>query len=72
MACIPMAAAQALESQRWKGAFRHVAFAILNDHNARGAGNFEPFRRVFACLATGCTPMQVVGWAGRTCTTVWE
>ena len=39
-----------LESDKWSGWFRHVAFAVFDDHNARGAGNYEPFRRMFASL----------------------
>ncbi|KAK3701812.1 hypothetical protein QZH41_016337 [Actinostola sp. cb2023] len=27
--------------------YRHISFAIIDDHNARGAGNFQPFLDVF-------------------------
>jgi uncharacterized protein (TIGR02452 family) len=30
----------------WGRAFRHVSFAVFDDHNARGEGNLKPFQRV--------------------------
>ena len=36
-----------LEEAQFKDTYRHISFAILDDHNARGEGNFKPFFSVF-------------------------
>ncbi|KAL6076367.1 DUF2263 domain-containing protein [Balamuthia mandrillaris] len=46
---------RALESERYRGCYKHVAFAIFNDHNANRMhnpeGNILPFARVFGVEA---------------------
>ena len=36
-----------LAAPEFRGAFGRVVFSIIDDHNARGAGNVKPFRDVF-------------------------
>lgn len=37
-----------LASQReFNGAYKHIVFAIYNDHNAKGEGNVKPFADAF-------------------------
>lgn len=35
-----------MQEPEFAGVFKHICFAIKNDHNARGAGNYEPFAKV--------------------------
>lgn len=37
-----------LSEGRFANRYKHISFAILDDHNARGDGNFKPFLEVFA------------------------
>ncbi|KAJ4458408.1 putative TIGR02452 family protein [Paratrimastix pyriformis] len=41
--------------EQLSGRYRHVCFAIIDDHNAGPDGNFAPFRDVFADIAS-CYP----------------
>jgi len=36
-----------LEEKEFKNKFSEIVFAIIDDHNARGEGNYLPFKRVF-------------------------
>uniref|UniRef100_A0A7S1NEX5 Microbial-type PARG catalytic domain-containing protein n=1 Tax=Eutreptiella gymnastica TaxID=73025 RepID=A0A7S1NEX5_9EUGL len=49
--------AEVLQLPQYEGAFRHVTFAIFDDHNARRAhnpeGNVAPFRRCFMPVPQG-------------------
>ena len=36
-----------LDEDEFKGIFKHVFFAIKEDHNSKGEGNFKPFAKVF-------------------------
>lgn len=38
---------EVMEEPEFSGAFKHICFAIKEDHNSRGAGNYAPFAEVF-------------------------
>ena len=40
---------EVLEDPEFAGVFKRVCFAIKEDHNSRGAGNYKPFAKVFGC-----------------------
>ena len=39
--------AEVLAEAEFRGVFKRVFFSIIEDHNSRGTGNWEPFARVF-------------------------
>lgn len=39
---------EVLSEGEFANRYKHISFAILDDHNARGEGNFKPFLEVFA------------------------
>ena len=39
---------EVMEEPEFSGAFKHICFAIKEDHNSRGAGNYAPFAEVFS------------------------
>ena len=44
-----------IDSAEFAGAFDRIVFAIIENHNSRGAGNLPPFRDVFGTpAANGC------------------
>lgn len=38
---------EVMAEPEFSGAFKHICFAIKEDHNFRGAGNYAPFAEVF-------------------------
>ena len=38
---------EVIASAEFAGAFDHIVFAIIENHNSRGVGNFKPFKEVF-------------------------
>lgn len=38
---------EVMEEPEFSGAFKHICFAIKEDHNSRGKGNYAPFAEVF-------------------------
>ena len=39
---------EVMEEPEFSGVFKHICFAIKEDHNSRGAGNYAPFAEVFS------------------------
>lgn len=39
---------EVLSEEEFVSRYRHISFAIIDDHNARGEGNYRPFSEVFA------------------------
>jgi len=39
--------ANVFKEAEFAGNFEHIVFAIIDDHNARGEGNYAPFKRAF-------------------------
>lgn len=39
---------EVLSEEEFVNRYRHISFAIIDDHNARGEGNYQPFSEVFA------------------------
>lgn len=38
---------EVLSEEEFVNRYKHISFAILDDHNARGQGNYQPFLEVF-------------------------
>lgn len=39
---------EVLEEDKFANKYKHISFAIINDHNARREGNYQPFKEVFS------------------------
>ena len=39
---------EVLSEEEFVNRYKHISFAIFDDHNARGDGNFQPFHEVFS------------------------
>ena len=38
---------EVLSEEEFLNKYKHISFAIIDDHNARGQGNYRPFSEVF-------------------------
>lgn len=39
---------EVLEEDEFANKYKHISFAIIDDHNARREGNYQPFKEVFS------------------------